>query len=162
MEAQKLFSDKNFLENALKRTHPNEYLELQRLQTKERLFDDAIMPPPFWCFVSVVGIAAFLLAFYIGTHFSADSRYENFLGAVWNFVGPIVMILLIILGIVLMAAGLINAIRGFYGRHMKKKYEAHKKEIIEPLEKAELEQIRETYEPWLGKAFDQMLERALH
>lgn len=155
MEAKELLSDGNFLDNAVKRDHPKAYFKMQRLELRAE--NSNTNSPLFECAVLFCGIILFALAYLIGSGSGASSQQDSILGYIWLFLGPILMVILLIVGIILMAVGLVNLIRSLYGRHVRKAYDAHMKEVIEPLKKAELEKIREEYEPWLGKAIRKML-----
>lgn len=156
MEAQELLSDKNFLDNAIKRNRPKDYFKMQRLQAKA---EKSNTNSPFWeLAVLLAGIVLFALAYLIGHGPIVTGHKETILGYIWMFVGPILMVIFLLLGIVLMAVGLVNLIRALYGRKVRKAYAVHMEEIIEPLKRAELEKLKEEYEPWLGKAFLKMLE----
>lgn len=151
MEAQKLLSDEDFLDNAVKRGSPKDYFKMQRLESRARKSETDF--PSVGLIIFVIGAALFGVACLIGNTSSMNGSQKGILDYIWIFVGPILMVALIIIGIILMVNGMIRLIRAVYGRHIRKAYNAHMKEVIEPLRRAEMERIKGEYESWLGEAF---------
>lgn len=157
MEARELLADKEFLDVPVKRDHPKDYFKMQRLKTRAASSNDD--PPVLWLGCLILGAVLFFLAYIIGTSTKNGVPKSGIWDYVWMFLGPILMIVFLIVGIFFMVVSLVNLIRSLYGRHIRKAYETHMKEVIEPLRKAELERLKGEYEPWLGKAFSRLLKK---
>ena len=151
MELQELLSDKEFLDIPLKRDHWKDFARMQRLESRKERFD--LGYPIFWALGLIAGIVLFVLAYLIGTSGDMNAPREGAWDYIWMFLGPILMVVFLLAGIVLMAVGLVNFIRAVYGVRVEKAYNVHINEVIEPLINAELERLKNEYEPLLGEAF---------
>lgn len=149
IEATELLADKNFLDNMLKQDHGKEYLKMDQLALREyNAFDGSAI---LQIVIFIAGIAAFVLAWIVGNSTDTSSRADGILDYIWLFLGPILMVLLLIAGIGGIAAGLVNLIRALRGKQIKKAYSKHMANVIEPLRNAAWENIRKKYVPYLGE-----------
>lgn len=157
IEAAELLSDENIVDNTIKREYPKDYFKMERLGLAANNAIDST--PLIQGLVLLCGVVLFALAFFIGTHTSMSSRQESIWGYIWMFVGPILMVVLVIAGLIFMGMGLVNLIRAVYGQHIRKAYDMHMKNVIGPLRKSIWDKIREEYVPWLGEGIFNQLEK---
>lgn len=157
MEVQELLSDNDWLDHAIKRDHPEDYFKMQRLKLRAEKVGSTL--PRYYVGVIAAGFVFFCLACVVLT--TIINPEETLLGSLWTLAGTVIAAALMIIGVIMIPAGLVKLIHSLYGQHIRKAYDTHMQSVIEPLRKLELDRLSQEYEPWLGEALKKMLQGSI-
>ncbi len=153
MEAEALLSDPHFLDTILKQEHPDAYFKMEHLREASGEADPRGRAADIKRIAT--GIVAIILAFVLLKVLPAVVTGDGVLAFTVMTNGPILGIVLLLVGAVKLVKGLNHLVRSIREETERKKYREHMENVIGPLREATWNQIKKEYVPWLGEDFFQ-------